>query len=124
MPNPSVFWTDAEVIVAVYFLSRGVTEVAISEMLQARGYHRSISSVRCKTMAIARQNKKLQKSRDEWDIRAVDFWLDSRTLPHGVVSQVIGPTDKDIAIMGEYGLSEVVLENLSCITLFWSELIP
>lgn len=97
MTKGFVLWTRQEIMVAVYFISRGLTEAAVSDILRARGYQRSTSAVRCKIKDIVRQNGGLQDAQHEWRIHAVDYWLDSQGLPHNVVSQVIGPTAKDVA---------------------------
>lgn len=97
MAKGFILWTKPEIMVAVYFISRGLTEAAVSDILRARGYQRSTSAVRCKIKYILRHYSGLQDAQHEWCIHAVDNWLDNQGLPHSVVSQVIGPTDKDIA---------------------------
>ncbi|OJJ29544.1 hypothetical protein ASPWEDRAFT_85559, partial [Aspergillus wentii DTO 134E9] len=83
------YWADAEVVVAIYFLSRGFSEAAVAELLSHRGFWRSARAVHHKVLDILTKFPYLQKSPRFWDIEAVDQWLDCQSLDHKTVNNLI-----------------------------------
>lgn len=88
----TTFWTDAELIVAVYFISRGFTDAAVSQTLRTRGFRRSCAAVRRKVQDIQNKYPHLRSTTGEWDFDAVDFWLDKLSLDYETVSRLISCT--------------------------------
>lgn len=94
----SIDWADEELIVTVYFNSRGYTDAAVADVLEARGYRRSAAAIRCKVDAVVTQFPHLVSASGEWNIKEVDWWLDHLSLAHDAVSDLIGCNALDATI--------------------------
>ncbi|KAA8641404.1 uncharacterized protein ATNIH1004_001869 [Aspergillus tanneri] len=106
------YWSDAELIVAVYFTSRGFTEAAVSQILHARGFRRSYDAVYRKIKDIRNKHPVLQAKDQDWDINAVDLWLDELSLDHQTVNHLICCSDLEATIAAKHGVAESILEKL------------
>ena len=96
-----IYWADEELIVTVYFTSRGYTDAATVDVLEVRGYRRSVAAVRRKVEDIVREYPHLLSASGKWNIIEVDWWLDHLSLAHDTVSDLIGCNALDVAIAEE-----------------------
>ena len=64
----SIDWADEELIVTVYFTSRGYTDAAVVDVLKVRGYRRSVAAVRRKVEGIVREYPRLLSASGKWNI--------------------------------------------------------
>ncbi|GCB25804.1 hypothetical protein AAWM_08689 [Aspergillus awamori] len=110
-------WSDAEIIILIYFISRGFTGLAVSHILHVRGYRRPLSAVWQTLQVILEQAPHLQTKTGRWDIDQVDWWIDLLSLEHEAVNWLISCTEIDAAIAEEHELLETILEILGCI--YW-----
>lgn len=94
-------WSDAEVIIMIYFISRGFTDLAVSHILHVRGYRRPLSAVWQMLQVILGQFPCLRTTIGRWDIDQVDWWIDSLSLEHEAVNWLISCTEIDAAIAEE-----------------------
>ena len=94
-------WSDAEVIILIYFISRGFTDLAVSHILHVRGYRRPLSAVWQMLQVILEQFPYLRTTTGRWDIDQVDWWIDSLSLEHEAVNWLISCTEIDAAIAEE-----------------------
>ncbi|GCB25854.1 hypothetical protein AAWM_08739 [Aspergillus awamori] len=108
-------WSDAEVIILIYFISRGFTDLAVSHILHVRGYRRPLSAVWQMLQVILEQFPYLRTTTGRWDIDQVDWWIDSLSLEHEAVNWLISCTEIDAAIAEEHELLETILEILGYI---------
>ncbi|KAF9249649.1 hypothetical protein DTO027I6_2718 [Penicillium roqueforti] len=67
-------WSEEELIVAIYFLSRLIHPETVRCLLLRRGYNRSIGAIERKALSVAQQNPYLRSSEGHWDVSAVDHW--------------------------------------------------
>ncbi|OJJ65602.1 hypothetical protein ASPBRDRAFT_201694 [Aspergillus brasiliensis CBS 101740] len=110
-------WSDAEIIILIYFISRGFTDLAVSHVLHVRGYRRPPLAVWQMLQVILEQYPYLQTKTGHWDIDQVDEWIDSLSMEHEAVNWLISCTNIDAAIADEQELLETLLGNLAYICL-------
>ncbi|OJJ65534.1 hypothetical protein ASPBRDRAFT_35846 [Aspergillus brasiliensis CBS 101740] len=94
-------WSDAEIIILIYFISRGFTDLAVSHVLHVRGYRRPPSAVWQMLQVILEHYPYLQTKTGHWDIDQVDEWIDSLSMEHEAVNWLISCTNIDAAIADE-----------------------
>ncbi|RJE18575.1 hypothetical protein PHISCL_09094 [Aspergillus sclerotialis] len=109
----SIYWVDKELIVTVYFTSRGYTDAAVADVLEVRGYRRSVAAVRRKVEGIVREYPHLLLASGKWNIIEVDWWLDHLSLAHDAVSDLIGCNALDVAIAEEHYIADRILHTLA-----------
>jgi hypothetical protein len=72
----SARWTKNELVIAVYFSSRHIDLMTISQLLSRRGFQRSSGAIKHKICEIVRVFPSLRPSAGSWDKDAIDVWLD------------------------------------------------
>ncbi|KAE8422303.1 hypothetical protein BDV36DRAFT_245522 [Aspergillus pseudocaelatus] len=69
-------WSSEEIATAVYFSSRYICSISVSYMMHRRGYRRTPSAIEKKVQRIIDNAPSLRPSQLQWDVDAVDHWLD------------------------------------------------
>ncbi|KAJ5225425.1 hypothetical protein N7468_006650 [Penicillium chermesinum] len=82
-------WSREETIIMLYFTSRGLQPKPVRSLLQRRGYDRSTRAIEHKISAITRDNPHLRPTRGQWDLNAVDRWIDDYLQDHQLVNKLI-----------------------------------
>lgn len=95
----SLEWSDEELIVTVYFTSRGFLPEIVAEFLARRQLLRSLDSIHAKLLEITSTNPTLGMEAGVWDIQAVDKFIDGLSLDHDAVSQLIRFTKSDVNVV-------------------------
>ncbi|EAS29983.3 uncharacterized protein CIMG_08729 [Coccidioides immitis RS] len=93
-------WTDDEVIVAVYFASRGVYQRVIADLLSRRGFCRTPNSVNNKLVKLKEKCPELGSSR-HWNHLAVDSWLHGLLETSLVKADILEVTEEDLRIINQ-----------------------
>lgn len=88
-------WSAKEVVILLYFLSRGIWLRSIRYLLLYRGYNRLISAIQAKIVCILRQNPDLKRPIGFWDLVMVDYWVDSYLGGNKLVNELINFTSDD-----------------------------
>lgn len=87
--TPGFQWSPFELTIIVYFSSRHIRPQVVRCLLLRRGYARSISAIKCKMKSIIHQYPELRFLKDNWDLTAVDMWLDDILGDHESVNQIV-----------------------------------
>lgn len=82
-------WSKKEVIVVIYFSSRGIRPKSVRLLLLRRGFDRSCRAIEAKIALVLRNNAYLRFSKGRWDWRAVDKWIDDLLGSHELVNDLI-----------------------------------
>lgn len=85
----------------VYFASRGIRPKTLHYLLLRRGFDRSTSAIEHKVVTIAQKHPYL-KSPIDWNLVAVDRWIDDLLGDHESVNRLIrfSPEDaEDVALV-------------------------
>ena len=87
---PSVArWSNKEVIIAVYFTSRGVRPKSVRCLLKRRGFDRSCHAIESKIALVLKRHKHLRGPERLWDWSTVDAWIDDLLGSHELVNKLI-----------------------------------
>lgn len=90
-------WSDEEVAIAIYFLSRLIYPKTVRCLLLRRGFDRSVVAIENKLVFIAQRHPELRSAGGYWDLNAVDLWIDNLIGDHESVNHLIrfSPTDAE-----------------------------
>jgi hypothetical protein len=106
--EPAARWSKDELVIAIYFSSRRISSIAVSQLLTRRGYHRTPSAVERKIQAIIDDCPSLRPSQGSWDINAVDQLLDDVLGSTEDVNRLIRFTSEDAEIVAQVGYASEV----------------
>ena len=109
-------WTDPELIIAVYFSSRGISYKAVERLLCKRGYRRTRHAIAAKLKAIACSYPTLRLTARVWNLAEVDKWIDNLSLSHSEVNLLIRFNEEDAIIVDSVRwptLGRSVVTNIS-----------
>ena len=87
-------WSKSEIVITVYFSSRYICSQSVSELLLCRGYQRTRSAVERKLRSFISSNASLRPHKGQWDVDAVDRWIDE-ILDHDAVNCLVEFTPED-----------------------------
>ncbi|KAH2362453.1 hypothetical protein KXV92_007264 [Aspergillus fumigatus] len=102
-------WSKKELVITLYFSSRRIGYMAVSQLLNRRGYHRTSSAVERKIRTIIGDRPSLRPSQGSWDVSAVDQWLDDVLGSTEDVNRLIDFTPEDAEVVAEHQPIEQVL---------------
>jgi hypothetical protein len=88
-------WSNEEVIIAVYFTSRGVRPKSVRCLLESRGFDRSCYAIESKIALVLKRHTHLRGPRRFWDWRNVDKWIDDLLGNHELVNTLINFVSED-----------------------------
>ncbi|KAF9882562.1 hypothetical protein FE257_007078, partial [Aspergillus nanangensis] len=109
----SIYWADEELVITVYFASRGYTDAAVSDVLCVRGYQRSAAAVRRKVEVVVKQYTYLLSPTGKWNVNKVDWWLDNLSLTHDAVNELIRCNASDTAIAEEHQIIDSIMDTMA-----------
>jgi hypothetical protein len=95
-------WSQEEIVITVYFLSRQIRPRTLHYLLLRRGYDRSARAIERKLFSIIQQHPHLRRSEGHWDLDSVDSWIDDLLGDHDLVNTLIhfSPEDaQDVALV-------------------------
>ncbi|KAJ5808851.1 hypothetical protein N7474_010120 [Penicillium riverlandense] len=98
---PFTGWSDEEIIILVYYTSRGFKPSIVAEILSRRQFSRSLESIETMILEIVNDNPTLQVEPGLWDNQSVDQWIDALSLDHQTVSRLIQFTEADANMVEE-----------------------
>ncbi|KAH1971679.1 hypothetical protein KXW88_002773 [Aspergillus fumigatus] len=101
-------WSKKELVITLYFSSRRIGYMAVSQLLNRRGYHRTSSAVERKIRTIIGDRPSLRPSQGSWDVSAVDQWLDDVLGSTEDVNRLIDFTPEDAEVVAEVGYAPEV----------------
>jgi hypothetical protein len=96
-------WSSEEKVIAIYFASRYISHVAVSSLLSRRGYLRTPFAVKFKVKNIIDSDPSLWSPEEQWNVNAVDQWMDWILGSHQAVNQLIVFTSEDADIVAKVG---------------------
>ncbi|GFF60970.1 hypothetical protein IFM51744_10544 [Aspergillus udagawae] len=102
--KPAPRWSKDELVITLYFSSRRISYMAVSQLLTRRGYHRTSSAVERKIRMIVGDRPSLRPSQEGWDVNAVDQWLDEVLGSTEEVNGLIDFTPEDAETVAHWGL--------------------
>ncbi|KAE8155651.1 hypothetical protein BDV40DRAFT_306808 [Aspergillus tamarii] len=111
-------WTDAELIIAVYFSSRGIGYKAVARLLCKRGYRRTRHAIATKIKAIAYSYPTLRLTPRVWNLAEVDRWIDNLSLSHSEVNSLIRFNEEDAIIVDSLQSTRLLLQRLPRVNLY------
>jgi hypothetical protein len=117
----AALWSKDELVIIVYFSSRRISSIAVSQLLTRRGYHRTSSAVERKIQAIIDDRPSLRPSQGSWDINAVDRWLDDVLGSTEDVNRLIRFTSEDAEIVAQVGYAPEVDPSFCLLTFLTAE---
>lgn len=88
-------WSKEEVIIAVYFTSRGVRPKSLRCLLKRRGFDRSCYAIKSKISHVLRRHTHLKGPKSLWDWRNVDQWIDDLLGDHELANTLISFLSED-----------------------------
>lgn len=94
-------WSDAELVIALYFYSRGVAITPIAGLLSRRGFSRTRHAIASKMKVVGVTNPLLRLTPRNWNLSEVDKWIDDLSLTHDQVNSLIQIDNEDIEIIDE-----------------------
>ncbi|KAE8383923.1 hypothetical protein BDV26DRAFT_3510 [Aspergillus bertholletiae] len=113
-------WSSEEVVMAVYFSSRDICSTPISYIMNRRGYRRTPSAIEQKVRRIIDNTPSLRPSQLQWDVDAVDHWLNDLLEGPEAVRRHIKFSSQDAEIVA---LSiDDTLDTFKCLEHRWSTL--
>lgn len=99
--RPTPYYSSEEKAIIVYFASRRIYPKTLYYLLLRRGFDRSINAIERRVINIAQKYPYL-KSQNNWDLEAVDRWIDDLLGDHESVNRLIlfSPEDaEDVALV-------------------------
>ncbi|KAA8649320.1 uncharacterized protein ATNIH1004_005221 [Aspergillus tanneri] len=118
-PEP---WSGSEIIIAVYFTSRYINPITLSCLLSRRGYKRTPSAIERKVKNIVGSVPSLRPSRGNWDVDAVDQWIDDYLRDHEAVNRLITFTLEDAKVVAQYQSVDQTLGAIEHLKFRWLKL--
>ncbi len=105
-------WSAEENCILLFFVSRGIGNNAILELLARRGYQRTLPGIANK-IAWYRRNYPRLLMGEKWNWRAVDRFMD-RQLDHDSVNALIHltPEDSEIVIKVSILFNSLIKSNM------------
>ncbi|GIJ86960.1 hypothetical protein Asppvi_005859 [Aspergillus pseudoviridinutans] len=104
-------WSNEEKVIALYFASRYISHAAVSSLLSRRGYWRTPPAVKYKVKNIIDGDPSLWSPEEQWNVNAVDQWMDMTLGSHQAVNQLIVFTAEDADIVAKYQSVEEILTS-------------
>jgi hypothetical protein len=123
IPNmkPAARWSNDELVITLYFSSRRINSMAVSQLLTCRGYHRTSSAIERKIQAIVDDRPSLRPSQGSWDVNIVDKWLDDVLGSNEDVNCLIKFSPEDAGIVAQVGYASAVEPSFFLPTLLTAE---
>ncbi|GFF96663.1 hypothetical protein IFM61392_10422 [Aspergillus lentulus] len=119
--KPAARWSEDELVIALYFSSRRISSMAVSQLLTRRGYHRTPCAVERKIQAIVGDHPSLRPSGGSWDVDAVDLWLDDVLGNAEDVNRLIKFTPEDAEIVAQVVNASEIQHSFLLSTLLTAE---
>lgn len=88
-------WSNNEIVIVLYFSSRGFRPRSVRCLLSRRGFDRSCRAIESKVALLSKQHAHLRGPQGLWDWRAVDRWIDDLLASHELVNESISFTTED-----------------------------
>jgi hypothetical protein len=123
IPNmkPAARWSKDELVITLYFSSRRINSMAVSQLLTGSGYHRTSSAIEGKIQAIVDDRPSLRPSQRSWDVNVADQWLDDVLGSNEDVSCLIKFSPEDAEIVAQVGYASEVEPSFFLLTLLTAE---
>lgn len=97
--------SDAELVIVLYFYSRGVAFAPLAGILSRRGFSRTRHAIASKLKAVTIINPRLRLTPRKWNLSEVDRWIDNLSLTHGEVSSLVQINNEGVEIIDVVGVS-------------------
>lgn len=112
-------WSLEEIIVVIYFTSRYIIPSTLRCLLAHRGYDHTTTAIERMIRKIADHKPSLRLARGQWDVRAVDGWIDGLLSDPESVNHIIRFTLQDAEAVAS--VSYIPFVTLPCVFILTDE---